>query len=85
MRQRELETELYVQWCQISGFATARDLHVIPFEEWLVKQAIDGDSQADELLGLRLAPQEARCTCLIGHPDYCLVHAAEPQTKELSQ
>ena len=52
-RQRELETALYVQWCQISGFATARGLHVIPFEEWLVKQSIDGDSQADELLGLR--------------------------------
>ena len=53
LRTKELESSLQSRYFGLAGLAQVHGLHVMPFEEWLVKRAIDGDSEADELLGLR--------------------------------
>jgi hypothetical protein len=51
--QAELESSLRTIWSVGYLAVQPKGLHVVPFEEWLVKRAIDGDPEADELLGLR--------------------------------
>lgn len=66
-------TQQHINWaCDTIG-DLLRDWHRLNKENEQLKAEIQRMKGADDAVGLSIVDE---CTCISGHPDYCVVHAA---------